>query len=440
MEVDGAGEEALKQVQVRFVTKLEPPLRVPKSSIAVPSNLTRMGLSETVNLLLKAGDAELESQPFDFIVDGELIRMPLERFMLTKGISAEKVLEIEYIKAVAPRKHHDPTLHDDWVSAVDGSNSGFVLTGCYDGYARVWKDGGFCTHIFDGHSGAITDVSIVNPKAVNGDNILQVATGSKDRTLRLWKFDAAEHVDQPTKIRAYKVLIGHTSSVQCVSSAPSGNMVCSGSWDCSIKLWKVDGLESEGDSVSVKKRKLISGTTSHEEAQLECVAASTLAGHTQCVSSVAWTSPETIYSASWDHSIRQWDVETGKQPWNVACGKVLNSIDIGGESSALIAAGGSDPVLRIWDPRKPGNLAPIFQFSSHSSWITSCKWHASSWFHLLSASYDGKVMLWDLRTAWPLAVVDSHEDKVLCADWWKNDSLISGGADSKLCISSGISI
>lgn len=36
------------------------------------------------------------------------------------------------------------------------------------------------------------------------------------------------------------------------------------------------------------------------------------------------------------------------------CGKVINSIDIGGESSNLIAAGGSDPILRVWDPRKPG--------------------------------------------------------------------------------------
>jgi ribosome biogenesis protein YTM1 len=36
------------------------------------------------------------------------------------------------------------------------------------------------------------------------------------------------------------------------------------------------------------------------------------------------------------------------------CGKVLGCVDVGGEGSALIAAGGSDPILRIWDPRKPG--------------------------------------------------------------------------------------
>ncbi|KAI3452221.1 hypothetical protein Pfo_008886 [Paulownia fortunei] len=40
----------------------------------------------------------------------------------------------------------------------------------------------------------------------------------------------------------------------------------------------------------------------------------------------------------------------------------------------------------------------------------------------------------------PLAVIDTHKDKVLCADWWKHDSMISGGVDSKLCISSGISV
>jgi hypothetical protein len=32
----------------------------------------------------------------------------------------------------------------------------------------------------------------------------------------------------------------------------------------------------------------------------------------------------------------------------------LNCLDCGGEGASLIAVGGSDPVLRVWDPRKPG--------------------------------------------------------------------------------------
>ena len=45
---------------------------------------------------------------------------------------------------------------------------------------------------------------------------------------------------------------------------------------------------------------------------LQAEAVSTLVGHTQCVSCVVWPQHETIYSASWDHSARRWDVETGK--------------------------------------------------------------------------------------------------------------------------------
>jgi len=45
-----------RQVRVRFVTKLPPPLRAPPAAIAVPADLTRMGLSEIVNSLLAAGE------------------------------------------------------------------------------------------------------------------------------------------------------------------------------------------------------------------------------------------------------------------------------------------------------------------------------------------------------------------------------------------------
>ncbi|KAL3844606.1 hypothetical protein ACJIZ3_002009 [Penstemon smallii] len=439
MDIDGgvgAAEESSRQVQVRFVTKLKPPYKAPPTSIAIPSNLTRFGLSVLVNNLLEAANEDWISEPFDFLIDGELVRMSLEEFLLAKGISAEKVLEIEYIKAVAPRREEEPSLHDDWVSAVDGSNDRYILTGCYDGFGRIWGAPGVCTHVLDGHSGPVTSVCNLKSKAESVTDQI-VATASKDRTVRLWKLGAEKSLNQPKKVRAFKILQGHSAAVQSIAADPMGDMVCSGSWDCTINLWNTSASDGEGNIVSVKKRKK---DGEDEEPQLEGEALSTLVGHTQCVSSVVWPQHETIYSSSWDHSIRRWNVETGKDTLSMFCGKVINCLDIGGENSSLIAAGGSDPILRIWDPRKPGTLSPIFQFSSHNSWISSCKWHSKSWLHLVSASYDGKVMLWDLRTAWPLAVIDSHKDKVMCADWWKNDSIVSGGVDSKLCISSGIPV
>ncbi|XP_048328775.2 ribosome biogenesis protein WDR12 homolog [Ziziphus jujuba] len=434
MDIDGDAEETSRRVQVRFVTKLRPPFKVPANSIAIPSTLTRGDLSAIVNNLLLAGNPEWVSEPFDFLIDGELVRLSLERFLLAKGISAEKILEIEYIKAVVPRKEEEPSLHDDWVSAVDGSSPGFILTGCYDGFGRVWKSAGVCTHILEGHRDAVTSVSVINAE---GGESVTVASASKDQTLRLWKFNTGEHLKSPLKVKAFKILRGHRSSVESVASQTSGDMVCSGGWDCTINLWQTNEINTEGDLLSVKKRKVNEQAV---DSQLEGEAVSTLVGHTQCVSSVNWIFRETIFSASWDHSIRKWDVETGKDTLNIFSGKVLNCLDIGGESSSLIAAGGSDPIVRIWDPRKPGTSAPVFQFSSHASWVSACKWHKKSQYHLVSASYDGKVMIWDLRTAWSVAVMDSHKDKVLCADWWKGDSVISGGADSKLRISSGIPV
>ncbi|KAB1211516.1 hypothetical protein CJ030_MR6G013258 [Morella rubra] len=72
MDIDQEAEENSRRVQVRFFTKLKPPLKVPATSIAIPSNLTRLGLSTVVNNLLEAGNPDWELEPFDFLIDGEL--------------------------------------------------------------------------------------------------------------------------------------------------------------------------------------------------------------------------------------------------------------------------------------------------------------------------------------------------------------------------------
>ncbi|TQD72843.1 hypothetical protein C1H46_041625 [Malus baccata] len=347
-------------------------------------------------------------------------------------------------------------------------NAKFFLTGCYDGLGRVWKAPGACTHILEGHSGPVTSDTVVISSLVNvnwhcqlltifqfwpledqvimasslsllldlktfsflmgyfcGGESVTVATASNDRTLRLWKFNAEETRKSTLRIRAFKILRGNTAAVQSVSAQTSGNMVCSGSWDSTINIWQTNEPDAEGDTVSTKKRKK---TGQEKELQLEGEAVSSLVGHTQGASSVKWPEPKTIYSASWDQSIKEWNVERGTATSTIYHDEVLNCIDIGGEGSALIAAGGSDPIVRVWDPRKPGTSASIKTFSSHTSWVTACKWHDKSLFHLVSASHDGKVMLWDTRTA------------ALCADWWKGDTVLSGGADFKLCMTSGVSV
>ena len=49
----GQGEQ--KQVTLRLTTRMPAPFRVPPHPLAVPARLTRFGLSEVVNSLLKLG-------------------------------------------------------------------------------------------------------------------------------------------------------------------------------------------------------------------------------------------------------------------------------------------------------------------------------------------------------------------------------------------------
>ena len=55
------------------------------------------------------------------------------------------------------------------------------------------------------------------------------------------------------------------------------------------------------------------------EILLQGEAVTTFVGHTQCVSSVVWPEEDVIYSCSWDHSVRRWDVPTGKDTLNLVC-------------------------------------------------------------------------------------------------------------------------
>jgi len=54
MDMDMDGDVAERRVQARFITKLKPPYKVPNTSVAIPANVTRYGLSTIVNTLLKA--------------------------------------------------------------------------------------------------------------------------------------------------------------------------------------------------------------------------------------------------------------------------------------------------------------------------------------------------------------------------------------------------
>ena len=167
------------EVTVCFKTKLKDELRVTEAPFAVPSRLTRLGLSEVINHLL---DRESSSISFDFIVDGELVRTSLHKVMEQKLLSMESVVEIEYVQL-----HEEPELdgsseHDDWISGIAAFRN-VAVTGSYDKSVRVWASDGKKLAEVRGHTAPIKSVAVA-PWPVAGSSSAMVVSASKDCTWR----------------------------------------------------------------------------------------------------------------------------------------------------------------------------------------------------------------------------------------------------------------
>ena len=197
----------------------------------------------------------------------------------------------------------------------------------------------------------------------NGETL---ASGSDDRTIRLWDANSG---------RVLRTLTGHTDSVLSVSFSPNGETLASGSDDGTIRLWDVrsgrhlqtlTGHTYWVNSVvfSPDGRTLASGNGDDTVRLWDAKsgrALRTLTGHTDSVFSVSF-SPDgrTLASGDWDGTVLLWDLaptspESEKITADVNKDGVVNIIDLtlvasnfgkGGENSADV---NGDGVVNIID-------------------------------------------------------------------------------------------
>ncbi|QDZ22179.1 WDR12-like ribosome biogenesis protein [Chloropicon primus] len=475
--------DASQKVLCRFVTKLPDELKVPSTDIALPSNSTRYGLSQTINALLSTADEDDEEGPkvFDFLVSGELLRGELARHLAKRGLSVEKTIVIEYFFALEPPQPPKELDLPDWVGAVRGHGD-LLFSGSYDGGVSMHRTSSGEGEVLQGskvaHSDSVSALAVVkvSEEGPQGDDSSVssmhgggqiLVTASKDSSMRGWFVNKAggEAGGDGGKRRRKKgaggkagatgldlvqvfEFVGHTGGVESVASSPGCGRFCSGGWDQKVRVWSIDEEDIAGAQLNAaKKQKKATEELPENTVSLEQVETTFLEGHKQCISSVCWPEENLICSASWDCTVKCFDVSKGKMVSNLIRDSALfcldSSRDAGHSGSLSLAFGSADGLVAVWDPRESFRakekgtgmaLATVKSFKSHKAVVADIRWSPSSPFHFASCDYDGLVKVWDMRSSMPLHSIELHGDKALCLDWFSAGTLASGGADRKVAL------
>ena len=235
------------------------------------------------------------------------------------------------------------------ITALPGGR--FATAGGGTMLVEVWDDAGTGQrlHQLRGHT-----VNVQCVAALPGGLL---ASGSDDKTVRIWNADTGAHV---------ATLEGHGNAVHALAAFPDGRLA-SGSWDKTIRLWSLatractqvlphprgvnalavlDGgrLASGCDDNRIHIWSLAGGV---KEAVLE--------GHTRTVRALAALPNGLFASGSFDETVRVWDVGA------CACVAVLKGhrntvVALAALRDGRLASGSwSDPLIRVWELTAPGS-------------------------------------------------------------------------------------
>ncbi|SEG54017.1 WD domain-containing protein, G-beta repeat-containing protein [Thermomonospora echinospora] len=203
-----------------------------------------------------------------------------------------------------------------------------------------------------------------------------LASGGRDRTVRLWDPTTGDPVGEP--------LTGHTSWVFSVTAfrAPDARtLLASGGYDGTIRLWD----PTTGDPVGEP-----------------------LTGHTGTVAVVTSFRADhgrvLLASGGHDRTVRLWDPATGDpvgEPLTGHTGWVRAVAAFPHDGRTLLASSGYDGTIRLWDPTTGDQIGgPL---TGHAGAVTALAAFTDADRTLLaSADENGTIHFWDPATGFPV--------------------------------------
>ncbi len=275
----------------------------------------------------------------------------------------DKVMELlEYARAQADLTSEtksagrSPRSGDQPAGATgSGSSAGGSAPPASGGLGVVpsWR----CAHTLSGHSDSVVSVAF-SPRS----QIL--ASGSWDKTVKIWQLSGSAN-EPDTGLPLLRTLCDHSASVYSVTFSPLGNILASGSWDKTVKIWQLDTNQ----------------------------APITLMGHSVPVYSVAFSPTAPILaSASGDETIKLWHLTTGRLLGTLTGhSSFVYSVAFSPDGQVL-ASGSADKTVKLWHLASGQLLRTLLGDSP----VTSVAF-SSDGQTLVSGSADETIKLWQLQ-------------------------------------------
>ena len=204
----------------------------------------------------------------------------------------------------------------------------------------------------------------------------------------------------------YITLEGHTGTVQAISFSPDGQVLASGSFDGTIRLWEAS-----------------TGKTTYE-----------LTGHTQGyqIVSVAFSPDSQVLASGSYNTIRLWEVSTGKMIHELI-GHTQGQFDYSvafSPDGQVLASGRSDDTVQLWDVNTG---EPIRTLRGHTYDVTSVAFSPDG--QVLAsgaAGNDSTVRLWEARTGKFIRTLTGHTAAISSILFLDDQTIASGSHDGTI--------